>query len=301
MAIKIKYNFFWMGIWVLGLLFFGSNEAQAIWIFNGNSNAGMGASGLDSSVETIRQETQNLILSRMKQDALKQVRETVAGLVTGSQSGEPMFVTDYYDYIYGQPMQNARTEMNQIFRELERGASAGEREMIWNVENQLKNELFPETTGLTLGKIVSTDNPLDNLFLDGTMDGFNELYSGINHPSALKEAVRSQILSYIQREEDIRRTSLIVNQGFQPQNGLPGRLIGDMISKSQEAPIEMITNATSMEQVQTNLSTSMISAFLKTGYEAFAQPGANQAINIQKRNTDIQRLIYEGQTKELKD
>lgn len=295
MVTKIKYNLLISSLLVLSVLFLGLDRVQAIWFMGNGVNTG----GLESSVETIRQETQNLILARMKQDALKQIRETVAGLVTGSQSEQSMLVTDYYDYIYGQPRQEAKTAMDQIFRELERGASAGEQEMIWDIENNLKKELFPESTGLTLGQVVGTDYPLNDLFLDGTMSGFEELYSGFNHPAALENQVRNMVLGYMEREEDLRRTSLIINQGFQPQNGIPGRVIADIITASETAPIEMISRATSTEQVQTNLSTSMLSTFLRTGYEAFSLPGANQMENVRKRNTDIQRLIYEGQTKDI--
>ncbi len=284
-----------------GLFLTGASKTQAGWpMGNGTELSGF---GLDNSVEMIRQETQNLVLARMKQKALKQTRETVAHLVTGSQTEESMVVdpNDYYQVIYGQPYEEAETMLTNYFNQLRRGVSDGERDKILAVENELKEELFPKKMAMTLGKVVSSDDPIGDIFADGTMDGFEELYRGINHPDKLRNNAREMAINYFEQTSEIEKLNLIVNQGFKPQNGIPGRVIADIIAASETAPIEMIANASSPQQVETNLSTSMLTTFMRTGYEAFTVPGANQARSIGKRNTDIQRLIYAGQLNDPSD
>ncbi len=304
--IEIKKRIFKtnLAIILVAVFIFGfSNNAKAGWPVNNILE--VPGVGLDDALETVRSQTQNYLLSKMQQEAIKQIRQTMAELVTGGHTSESFVITDYGDFIYGVSSRRGEVVMAQFFRQLNEGVSDGEREILRSVEQQLKHELFPkEPMKQTIGAVTSSTDPYQDVFLDNetrqfTMDNYLQVQnSGVDHPADIYQNVKAGIISYMTQQQDIQRTIAIANQGFIPQNGIPGSVISQVVAATETAPIEMIANAVSVQQVVDNISTSTLTAFMERGYGIFSAPAANQAArvgqSVEGGVQTVQDLIYQG-------
>ncbi len=261
---------------------------------------------LGSVLNLVEQKTQSIILSRMQQEAIKQIQTTMGDLVMGGTGKGSYVITNYYDFIYGTSKREGEAYLERFFQTLREGADRGMVEMFNDVESQLKKDLFGGMPKSTLGDYVENETgersiyPIENVFAGKTMDAYREWKMGdYNDPRAVYNQALAGVRNYMETVRDVQRTKAIANQGFDPQNGIPGSVMAQLVAEAQSAPIEMISNATSVEQVVTSLATSTLVSFMKTGYKNSSAPSLNQIQKINQKYEGgvdyIQSMIYAGQ------
>jgi hypothetical protein len=215
-------------------------------------------------------------------------------------------ITSYEDFIYGTSRRAGEQMMTDFFKTLKEGVTPGEADTLREVETDLKKELFGGLPKQTLGSFVEGEtgvkavNPYTEVFNGKNLDAFYEWKAGdFNDVNVIKNKTKNMVLNYMNMIKDVQRTKAVANQGFNPQNGIPGSVISQLVAKSESAPIEMISNATSVEQVVTSLATSTLTSFMRTGYSNVSMPALNQIDKINQKYEGgiglIQSMIYEGQ------
>jgi len=261
---------------------------------------------LGNILNTVEQKTQSIILARMQQEAIKQIQSTMGDLMVGNNGHGSYVITSYEDFIYGTSRRAGEQMMTDFFKTLKEGVTPGEAEVLRTVEGELKKELFGGLPKQTLGDYIEGTtgykavDPYAAVFEGNNLDAFMELRTGeFNDPRIIKAKTKAMVLNYMDMVRDVQRTKAIANQGFNPQNGIPGSVISQLVAKAESAPIEMISNATSVEQVVTNLATSTLTSFMQTGYSNVSLPALNQIQKLDERYEGgvrtIQSMIYEGQ------
>lgn len=260
---------------------------------------------LDSLLDSVERKTQSIILARMQQEALKQIQQTMNELVMGNQSSNSYLITDYQDFIYGVSYRAGERMMTNVFKTLKQGATEGDKENLREAENYLRKELFGGLGKPNLATFIETEtgrkpvDPEGAVFQTKTLNAFYEWRTGRwNSVESIVNNVRPMVINYMNMVQDVQRTKAIANQGFNPQNGVPGSVVAQLVAKSEGAPIEMIANATSAEQVVTSLATSTLTSFLRLGYRTESIPANNQIDKINRKYEGgvetIRQMIYEG-------
>ena len=268
----------------------------------------MGLTGIDlgGALSAVEQKTRSIILARMQQEAIKQIQDTMGDLITGGNGHSSYVITSYEDFIYGTSHRAGEQMMTDFFKTMKQGVTPGERDVLRQVEAKVREDLFSGPPKQTLGEFVESENgekavdPYAELFSQNDLKAWVEFETGkFNKPGKMVSYTEQMLLSYMNKVQDVQRTKAIANQGFNPQNGIPGSVISQLVANAESAPIEMISNATSAEQVITSLATSTMTSFMRTGYTNTAMPAANKIQKIEQTYDGgvgyIQSLIYEGQ------
>jgi len=296
---KVKMIF--MGLLTIAVFLLNFNLTMAAWPTENIMGVDLG-----NILNTVEQKTQNIILARMQQEAIKQIQETMGDLMVGDNGKGSYIITSYEDFIYGTSRRAGEQMMDDFFKTLKQGVTPGEKERLRLVQAELEKELFGGPPKPTLGGFIESESgyrpvaPVDQVFAGRNLDAYYEWKAGdFNDTKVIKEKTKAMVLGYMDMVRDVQRTKAIANQGFDPQNGIPGSVIAQLVAKTESAPIEMISNATSVEQVVTNLATSTLTSFMRTGYNNVSLPALNQVEKINQRYEGgvglIQSLIYEGQ------
>ena len=302
MSIQYKINSkIVVGLLTIGMFLFTNITALAAWPTENVLGMDLG-----NILNTVEQKTQSIILARMQQEAIKQIQSTMGDLMVGNNGHGSYVITSYEDFIYGTSRRAGEQMMTDFFKTLKEGVTPGEAEVLRTVEGELKKELFGGLPKQTLGDYIEGTTgfkavyPYESVFEGNNLDAFMELRTGeFNDPRVIKAKTKAMVLNYMDMVRDVQRTKAIANQGFDPQNGIPGSVISQLVAKAESAPIEMISNATSVEQVVTNLATSTLTSFMRTGYSNVSLPALNQIQKLDERYEGgvrtIQSMIYEGQ------
>ena len=289
---------------LIGIFFFVSNTTtRASWPTE--NIMGLTGVNLSTALNSVEQKTKSIILARMQQEAIKQIQDTMANLVVGDGYNS-YIITDYEDFIYGTAHRAGQQMMTDFFKRQKEGLTTGERKVLRQVEEKVKEDLFGEGLKQDLGQYVEdaqgnkASDPYGDMFKGNSLDAWLQYETGsFNKPDKMVAYSEKKILDYIAKVQDIQRTKAIANQGFDPQNGMPGSVISQLIAQTEGAPVEMISNATTAEQVVSSLATSTLTSFMRTGYGSVAAPASNQIEKINEKyeggTSVIQSLIYEGQ------
>ena len=292
-----------MGALVLATFICSGRQANAAW----PTENLMGLAGLDlgGALSAVEQKARSVILARMQQEAVKQIQDTMGDLITGGNGHNSYVITSYEDFIYGTSHRAGEQMMTDFFKTAKQGVTSQEKEVLRLVEAKVKEDMFSGLPKQTMGQFVEneigeeTTAPYSDMFKGENLEAWVEFETGkFNKPFKMVNYTEAMLTKYMNKVQDVQRTKAIANQGFDPQNGIPGSVIAQLVANAESAPIEMIANATSAEQVITNLATSTMTSFMRTGYTNTAMPAANKIQKINQKYDGgvkyIQELIYEG-------
>jgi len=267
----------------------------------------MGMTGIDlgGALNSVEQKAKNIILARMQQEAIKQIQDTMGNLIMGDGYNS-YIITDYDDFIYGTSQRAGKQMLTDFFKRQKEGLTPGEKDVLRMVEARVKEDMFGGLPKQDMGQYVETEtgekanDPIAEMFSGDNLDAWVHYEtSPFNKPENMVAYTEAMLSNYMNRVRDVQRTKAIANQGFDPKNGVPGSVISQLVAQSEGAPIEMISNATTAEQVISNLATSTLTSFMRTGYGRVSMPGLNQVQKINEKYEggigELQRAIYEGQ------
>jgi len=233
--------------------------------------------GFKFGMETVRTMIQSMLLSQMQKQAVKQIRNAMHQAFSGGgEEGGSMAITDYQKFIFGSAGKVGQERIENIFQSLMSSASPEEQGILENIQKQIQNEIFPPMPSMNFNKIANGEG----LFSGETMDFFEEYNFGGNHPYDIYLNTKERVLSEMKQKEESQKAKAIANQGINSKNGVPGAITAQVMAKAESASIDMITNATTMQQVVANIAVSAISSFVEQGFNQASNPTSDQARNL---------------------
>lgn len=255
------------------------------------------AAVLKQTMEQIAKQIHGAIMGAMKQAAAETINSTVSNLISsGSGSGGALFITDWDDYLAGQPEKKTELYMNDFFTLTTRGsssasnyASSGSGEGVsGNYTNYLVKQAKKATTESTLSQTdISdyTDDPSE-MFSSGNWRGFSAFVSNpANNPFGYTLMSQSVYQEKLEKEKDEARTRAISYQGYtaKESNGkviTPGSTIASMQAGVQDLGNKIVANAQNVPEVITAVVTKIATNAIRQGI-------GNAQRNVQKETTNV--------------
>lgn len=247
------------------------------------------------SAETVQKIINGIQMGAAKQAAVLALQQEATALVTGKSSGGPMFVSDWGAYLVKQPQADVNIYMNAYIDNAVNGRGSLKGYVAKGAEGIGGNSSYPSqlaqmakklTTEQPTLKMTYTGDP-SRMFADpkNAFRNLNLYLSGINNPWAFNINMQVEAEKKKTELEKIAQTKVIAGQGFtgKESNGMtvtPGVLIKDQISKVQTMGMDVVTNATNVQEVIASLASSMINQTMMQGI------GQMQAI-VHKEVTDV--------------
>lgn len=102
-----------------GVFFFAAPQVQA-----GAWGEPIAAAQMKFTMETIRRQIEGVLLGTLKIAAVQVLNSQVGQLISGGVSGQPLFITDYDDFLYQRPRRETDLYMNDFFTMTTRGRSS---------------------------------------------------------------------------------------------------------------------------------------------------------------------------------
>ncbi|MEA1925828.1 MAG: hypothetical protein U9M90_01090 [Patescibacteria group bacterium] len=260
---------------------------------------------MKQGLEEVFTMLRSVMLSTMQREAIKQLKRQVEQAITGT-TGESQMIADYEDFIYVSSYSEEKEYLSDFFATLQEGVAPGEREMLRNVEQSLEMRLLPEEPTSTLHEIVQTSDPIADIFDQRYGGGVKALMSyefgDYNNPYSAYLNAESMLAQKMERISDAKRTEAMAGLGFKTHTGansvMPGSIYQHLIATAEAAPMEMITNATTWQQVLANLVTGLVVGTMKNGIKTNSSPSDTDKGRINRSNSrgysGIQTDIYQG-------
>ncbi len=241
------------------------------------------------------------ILQTMKKEANNMIRGALEKAVGGS-SGESMVITNYEDFIFGSAQVAAEDKLTDFFSVIQVGASTSERDMLRNVEQSISNQISPGQPEVTLHEFVDSDDPIGDVFDQTKGGGVGALLSyqfgEYNNSTSAYINSKNIVDNAAYQAAEAQQAEAIAGSGFNTVvNGnkvIPGKISQEIISAAETMPIEMINNASSLEEVIASFVVSSTTSFIKSGISVVSKPINNEA-------RKIQRTIGDDGVKKLQD
>ncbi len=241
------------------------------------------------------------ILQTLKREANEMIKSSIEKAVSGS-SGEPMVVSDYEDFIFGAAQVAAEDTLDDFFSVLQEGVSSEERDMLRNVEQTISKQLTPAIPEVTLREVVDSDDPISDIFNQSKGGGIGALMSyqfgAYNNSTNAYVNAKQIVQSKARQVAEARKTEVLAGSGFNTvvdgNKVIPGKVSQEIVSAAEQMPIEMINNASSLEEVIASFVVSSVTSFVKSGINVVTKP-----INNEMRK--IRRNIGKNGVQELQD
>lgn len=260
------------------------------------------ASGLMKQVlEQVFLVLRKTILQTLKKEANNMIKGSIEKAVSGS-SGEPMVVADYEDFIFGAAQVAAEDTLDDFFSVLQEGVSSAERDMLRGVEQTISKQLTPVMPEVTLREVVDSSDPLGDLFDQTKGGGVGALMSyqfgDYNNSTNAYVNSRKIIEAKARQVAKAQEAEVIAGGGFNTvvDGGkvIPGKVSQEIVTAAEIMPIEMINNASSLEEIIASFVVSSVTSFVKKGISVVSKP-----INNEMRK--IKRNMGQNGVKELQD
>lgn len=267
----------------------------------------IGAAGMKQVLEQVFLVLRKTILQTLKKEANKMVKGAVEKAVSGA-SGEDMVIVDYEDFIFGSSQVAAEETLEDFFSTLQSGVSTSERDMLRDIELTISNQLSPGKPESTLREVVNSDDPIGDIFDQTKGGGVGALLSyqfgDYNNSKNVYINAKRVVDNKAAQVADAQRTEAIAGSGFNTivdgNKVIPGKISQEIVSAAETMPIEMINNASSLEEVIASFVVSSVTGFIKSGINVVSKPIKNEARKI-NRNTkngvkELQDKIKKGLT-----
>ncbi len=260
--------------------------------------ANYSAAILKQTMELIAQQIHGAIMGALKQAAVQTINSTVSNLVSGGGgSGGAMFITDWDDYLVGQPLKKTELYMNDFFTLTTRGSgsssnyvsSSGSGEGVsGSYTNYLVEQAKKTTTESTLPQTDLSDYVSDpsKMFSAGNWRGFSAFVSNpANNPFGYTLMSQSAYQEKLEKEKDEARTKAMSYQGYtaKESNGrviTPGSTIASMQADVQDLGNKILASAQSVPEIITAVVTRIATNAIRQGI-------GNAQRNVQKEITNV--------------
>jgi hypothetical protein len=234
------------------------------------------------------------------------IDKAVSSFVGGSSSSDSKVITDYQDFLYGQPEEKAELFINDLLSQTTGGQSSssyisaeGFGEGSAGYKKQLVSN-FTESLKAQKGTLQNTyiGDPGENLFSEGNLDNFNSYLSGINNPWAFDLYAQQKYQEKLEEEKGAAQAKAIAGNGFSgvEKDGkviTPGSLIGANMSNIMDMGNKMIAGATNPGEIITGAVQQVIMQTLQNGIGEIQSHIGEEMQNIKSYTNELDKLIGE--------
>ncbi|HRY82513.1 MAG TPA: hypothetical protein P5232_02340 [Candidatus Moranbacteria bacterium] len=257
---------------------------------------------IKQGLEVITNLIQDLMVSVIKQAAIQSIVQLVDSSVGRGAGGQPSFITNWDDFLIGQPENNTNIYMNDYISRMTRGR---------NSYSGYSTEGFtgPANYAADLGQLVNSlgasnapemsyEGDPSQMFDEGNFKNMELYLSGVNNPWAFNIAYENEQQKKLEEEKYIAQTQAIAYQGFRGTPGelpgtvtKPGILIKENVANTENLPNLTLANAGSLpEMIVAALVNQMVSRSI-TGYSSVQRSTSRSAASENRYNSSINSSI----------
>ncbi|MDD2766847.1 MAG: hypothetical protein PHH40_03740 [Candidatus Moranbacteria bacterium] len=271
--------------------FFPQQARADVW------GAAFGAMMVDQMITTIKRQIEGALMGTLKMAAVQMLNSKVGQLIGGGVGGQPLFITDFNEFLYQSPREKANLYMNDFFSMTTRGKASSAN---YIAAGSNSGGLRGDYTGylVSSAKRVTTERSIPTYSLDehGGMDAFSRgnsrafnafFRNPMNNPYGYSLEAQQMYREQIEAEQTVAATKALAT-GFLPKEQ-GGRVL---------SPAATIQAATTNIQ---NLGNDILAAAQNPGelLSGVVMSMANKLVSnlIQKGVGEIQSKI----TKEIRN
>ncbi|MEA2006765.1 MAG: hypothetical protein U9O20_01215 [Patescibacteria group bacterium] len=269
------------------LMFSGGQARAGYWSENFKANT------VDTMYDEILYGIKKVILQKMKQSAGKSVSGKMRSLAAGT-TGKSGVVSNYEDFIFGASQRDVDNYVTDFFRVMQTGGVSPEtRGELRMIEIAIRNELEPSMPDDLFEHRINSPTPRKDVFdqtVGGGKEEYLEMQMGGAHPVDIFFQTENMISARFEQEAVANEAEAVAGGGFATViNGnkvVPGSVMKDLVSASEEMPIQMINNAGSWQEIIATMAVQSLVSFSKQGIEIVSKPAKNKERRIQRSRTN---------------
>lgn len=226
-------------------------------------------------IAKIQRQIEGTILGTLKMSALQIVNTQVMQLIGGSSVGGAMFISNWEQFLFAAPRQQAQLYVNDFFTLTTGGRASALNYQPWSAMSQngwssmsfltvVQNNYQAGWDKTPQYDLFNYTSNTSSLFGSGDWRAFNSFTSNpANNPLGLSLLMESAYSSELERQKDIARTQAISYQGYKPrmQSGFvvtPGITIKDVVTGVQMLPNMILSAAENPAEFMAAAVTSTI-------------------------------------------
>ena len=230
---------------------------------------------LDTIYETIK----GMIMGIAKKQAVMSLNSQMSSIIGGSATGSAMFITDWEDYLIGQPEDITQNYMNDYLSQMTsgRGSTSGyESEgfsgnyMAGLTQNASKNIINRQDPEMTY-----EGDPAD-MFESGNFKNMSNYLSGINNPWAFNSWIEYKNQQELEKNQRVAETKARSYSGFigtGEQSGQgnitnPGSLTLQDTASVHDLGNKVIAGAQSIPEVIVSVVSQLITRSVSQGFSS---------------------------------
>jgi len=188
--------------------------------------AAYGATMIDQMITTIKRQIEGAILGTLKMAATEVLNNKVMGLVGGGTGSQPLFITDFKEFLYQDPHEKVHLFMNDFFSMTTQGkaSAANYRGEEFNAgihggdfSGYLINTAKSVTTERSVRKYNFDQFGGINGFSRGNLKAFNAFFSNpMNNPYGYSIEAQQMYQEQLKTEQTVAATKSL-SRGFLPK------------------------------------------------------------------------------------
>lgn len=233
----------------------------------------------------------NTLVANLKVQAANLIRGRIEALLTGSGSGQAMFITNYEVFIYSSSQRQAQVDVSNFFNTLASNSSSASRQGIEVAQRAVENEIFVGLENIKSTTDSQVHGGIDKIFSVESGGGYAAVNSAIDidNNNNFGQFLNGQSLALkrLSVYEDAKRTEAVANRGYKskvdPKTNLislPGSLVADLTSFAESLPMQIVAFARSVPEVVGTMAAEVLSDTIQNGISKVTEPIDNQLRNV---------------------
>jgi len=235
--------------------------------------------------------TQNTILSQLKIEASRVIKQRMEQLLAGTNN-RSLVISDYEDFVFGSAKRQAVLFTRDFFRQINEGISEEARIPLRNAEQAILEDLNPSMPKVTIDEYVDggTKNVFDHDKGGGVMSFLAAVENPYNNSFGAYIETKEKVDDFVFTSYESKKTEAIAGEGYKTvsEDGkiIPGSLVSKLTASAESMPIEIINNASSWPEVVSSVATSAIQATLKNGIRVVSRRIDDELRQIERTYQD---------------
>ncbi|OIQ04424.1 MAG: hypothetical protein AUK58_00455 [Candidatus Moranbacteria bacterium CG2_30_41_165] len=222
---------------------------------------------LDQMLNNIKRQIEGAILGTMKMVAIQTLNSKVGQLI-GGVTGQPLFITNFGEFLYQNPRQNTDLFMNDFFSITTRGRGSSVNYISTDSESSSYSEYLTSVGRRgTVDRDTFGHNTLDDFggitaFQNGNPRAFNAFFANpLNNPTGYLLVASNVYANELEKQQKIAEIKAL-SPGTLPSesNGTitaPATAITATLNNAADLPNKMIASATNPGELLSGVVSSM--------------------------------------------
>ena len=270
--------------------FSGAPKAQAAWMV-----------GIESVIQTglleVMQMIKSLLVGTMKQQAVNMLNSQIDNLAGQGNDGQPVFITDWEDYLINEPMDQTNIYMQDYVSQMTRGKNtySGYSTEGFTGPSNYSADLSQSVKPLSREDVpqITYEGDPSQMLDSGNLKNMELYLSGVNNPWAFDIAVQSKQQQVFENKKFEAQSKGLANEGFPGTETSPGILIKETMANAQKIPNDILASASSIPEVISSLVSQMISRSITQGFSSVQRSISKDSSSQSRYNSSVNSAIEE--------